>query len=321
MKILLHIPHQAQAATWQKAFAETLPHADIRLWKEGDDEAADYMALWKPPIELLRPRAELKAMFNLGAGVDAIWKQNQATLPAPLIRLVDAGMAEQMRNYILHATLHYLYDFDVYNKQQAQSIWHADSRSHQHPLPLARQQRIGIIGCGALGGFVLQQLHQLGFDVHGYARHAKPALQAQGIPISVGEQNWIHFLNNTRILVNLAPLTPATQGFLNADVFAQLQYGAALINVARGGQVVDADLLAALDSGQLRGATLDVFAVEPLPTQHPFWHHPKIRITPHIAAVTQIHDSVQQVAQNIHAIEQGTQPHQLAGFVDPARQY
>ncbi|AWO78827.1 glyoxylate/hydroxypyruvate reductase GhrA [Serratia marcescens] len=302
------------AQEWLAGIKQRLPQAEIREWQRGDERPADYALVWRPPHEMLANRRDLKAVFALGAGVDAILDQERkhpGTLPAgvPLLRLEDTGMAQQMQEYALSYVLRYFRRFDEYQAFQQRQEWQP---LDPHSLD---DFTIGILGAGVLGQSVARKLAEFGFRVRCWSRSAK---QIDGVQSFAGEAQRAAFLDGVKLLINLLPNTPETVGILNRELFAQLSTGAYLINIARGAHLVEADLLAALEQGQLAAATLDVFAREPLPQDHPFWRHPRVTITPHIAAITLPQQAMDQIAANIRALEAGHAP---AGVVDRQRGY
>ncbi|MGK8678254.1 glyoxylate/hydroxypyruvate reductase GhrA [Serratia marcescens] len=302
------------AQEWLAGIKQRLPQAEIREWQRGDERPADYALVWRPPHEMLANRRDLKAVFALGAGVDAILDQERkhpGTLPAgvPLLRLEDTGMAQQMQEYALSYVLRYFRRFDEYQALQQRQEWQP---LDPHSLD---DFTIGILGAGVLGQSVARKLTEFGFSVRCWSRSAK---QIDGVQSFAGEAQCAAFLDGVKLVINLLPNTPETVGILNRELFAQLSTGAYLINIARGAHLVEADLLAALEQGQLAAATLDVFAREPLPQDHPFWRHPRVTITPHIAAITLPQQAMDQIAANIRALEAGHAP---AGVVDRERGY
>ncbi|BEO17867.1 glyoxylate/hydroxypyruvate reductase A [Serratia marcescens] len=302
------------AQEWLAGIKQRLPQAEIREWQRGDERPADYALVWRPPHEMLANRRDLKAVFALGAGVDAILDQERkhpGTLPAgvPLLRLEDTGMAQQMQEYALSYALRYFRRFDEYQALQQRQEWQP---LDPHSLD---DFTIGILGAGVLGQSVARKLTEFGFRVRCWSRSAK---HIDGVQSFAGEAQRAAFLDGVKLLINLLPNTPETIGILNRELFAQLSTGAYLINIARGAHLVEADLLAALEQGQLAAATLDVFAREPLPQDHPFWRHPRVTITPHIAAITLPQQAMDQIAANIRALEAGHAP---AGVVDRQRGY
>ncbi len=313
MNILFYAyPHDAQP--WMQCLQQHLPEAHIRLWTPGDDHAADYLITRHPPAHLLIDRPDLKAVFNLGAGVDSLLQALQdpiATLPdrIPLVRLEDAGMASQMVDYVLHAVLHHYCRFEEYGNYRRQGQWHvlsAPSKNHFH---------IGILGLGVLGSAVACALASLGFDVRGWSRREKPEAK---VPCKHGAQGLPQFLQGLNCLINLLPLTPETENILNRRLFQPLAPGAYLINVARGAHLLEADLLEAIHTGTLSGARLDVMRFEPLPVDHPFWQEPRISITPHISAVNLLEPSMQQIAEKIHTLRRGEG---ISGVIDRQHHY
>ncbi|AIO34230.1 glyoxylate/hydroxypyruvate reductase A [Burkholderia pseudomultivorans] len=313
MKILFHSPHQ-EAAAWRDELARALPEAELRAWQPGDTAPADYALVWRAPREFFAPRDGLRAIFNLGAGVDALLALDHAhpgTLPrhVPLVRLEDSGMAQQMIEYVTHAVLRYLRRFDEYEALQRARRWQA-----LEPHPRA-SFTVAVLGLGVLGAQVARALAALGLPVRGYSRSPK---QLDGIETFAGEHAFDACIDGAKVLVNLLPSTPDTDGILCARTFARLAPGAYLVNVARGAHLVDADLLDALASGRIAAATLDVFHREPLPADHPFWAAPRITITPHSSAETLRAEAVEQIAGKIRAFERG-EP--VGGIVDYARGY
>ena len=292
------------AQIWLDGMRKRLPEANIRQWQPGDDKPADYALVWQPPFEMLATRQDLRGVFALGAGVDAILAQERAnpgTLPkgVPLVRLEDTGMALQMEEYAAAAALRYFRRFDEYDLQQRQGVW-------QYLAPHdASQFVVGVLGAGVLGGKVAERLASFGLQVRCWSRTEKHYSDVQSF---FGQDQFASFLQGTQLLINLLPNTPETVGILDQSLFAQLNAGAYIINLARGAHMKEDDLLAALESGQVAAATLDVFAKEPLATDHPFWKHPRVTITPHIAAITLPEVAMDYVAQNILAIEAGKTP-------------
>ncbi|MCK8564617.1 glyoxylate/hydroxypyruvate reductase GhrA [Yersinia ruckeri] len=313
MNIIFHHPF-VEAQQWLNGMQSRLPKATIRQWQRGDNKPADYAMVWLPPHEMLVNRQQLKGIFVLGAGVDAILDQERrhpGTLPAgvPLIRLEDTGMALQMQEYAVSSTLRYFRRMDEYQLQQEQKLWQPLT-PHQHD-----QFVVGVMGAGVLGQSVARKLSEFGFKVRSWSRTAK---QISGVESFAGNKALPDFLRGTQLLINLLPSTPETIGILSDSLFSQLNKQAYLINLARGAHLLEKDLLAAMKTGQIAAAMLDVFAEEPLPSMHPFWTHPRITLTPHIAAVTLPEVAMDQVAENIKSMEADRSP---VGRVDVARGY
>ncbi len=281
---------------------------------DADAAQADVALVWRPPAAFFAEQRQLKLVFNLGAGVDALLAMPAFPRDVPLLRLEDAGMSEALAEYVLAAVLRVYRGFDRYAELQRQARW--------QPLPLREKAdvRIGVLGLGVIGGAIAQTLARHGFAVRGYARSAKnvDGVQCLHGRLTVEDRAFTGFLDGLDVLVSVLPLTDDTRGVLDARVFSRLAAGAQVINVGRGASLQDADLLAAIDSGQLGGATLDVFAEEPLPPAHPFWSQPKILVTPHVSAVTQLAPSVRQVVRKLAAWSRGEA---VSGQVDPSRGY
>lgn len=296
-----------KAEPWLAALRAALPQAQIEVWAPGAP-AGDYAVVWAPPQEFLDEQPQLKALFNLGAGVDAL-TQLQLPPQTRLVRLDDAGMSVQMAEYVVHALIRHFREFDAYAADVAQGKWSYRKPRRREDFP------VGIMGLGVLGQRVARAVHAFEFPVLGWSRSPK---QLHGVRCYAGAAQLAEFLAETKVLVCLLPLTAQTQGILRRETLAQLQPGGYLINVARGAHLVEEDLIPLLDSGQLAGATLDVFRQEPLPAGHPFWRHPKITVTPHTAARTLRDESVAQIAEKIQRLERG-EP--IAGIVDPTKGY
>ena len=229
-----------------------------------------------------------------------------------VVRLDDAGMSVQMAEYVCHALIRHFREFDHYAADVAQGKW-----SYRRPHSRA-EYPVGVMGLGALGTRVAQAVAQFDFPVNGWSRTPR---ELPGVRCFAGAEGLNGFLAASRVLVNLLPLTPDTRDILNRDTLSRLRAGGYLINVARGAHLVDDDLIALLDSGHLAGATLDVFRVEPLPAEHPFWRHPKVTVTPHTSARTLRAESIAQIATKIHRLLAGESIDNLPGVVDSARGY
>ena len=292
---------------WLPGLREALPGAQIDLWQPGAPPA-DYAIVWKPPQQLLDEQTQLKALFNTGAGVDALVKLK---LPSdvPIIRLDDAGMSVQMAEYVCHALIRHFREFDGYEADMEQGRW-----SYRKPRSRA-EFPVGVLGLGVLGERVARAVAQFEFPVNGWSNSPKAVA---GVQCFHGADQLDDFLSASRVLVCLLPLTAETEDLLNHDRLSRLQPGGYVINVARGAHIVDADLLALLDSGHLAGATLDVFRTEPLPAAHPFWKHPKLTLTPHTSARTLRSESIAQIAGKIAALQRGET---VAGLVNLQRGY
>ncbi len=293
--------------SWLQGLQAALPDAEVTLWSAGAP-AADYAVVWAPPQQFFDEQQQLKAVFNIGAGVDALLK---LSLPpqAKIVRLDDAGMSVQMAEYVCHAVIRHFREFDAYEADTRQGKWSFRKPRSRADFP------VGIMGLGVLGERVARALATFEFSVNGWSRSPKTV---DGVQCFSGAQGFNDFLFASRVLVCLLPLTPDTRDVMNRDTLSQLQPGGYVINVARGAHLVDDDLLALLDNGHLAGATLDVFRTEPLPADHPFWTHPGITVTPHTSARTLRSESIAQIAGKMMALQRG-EP--VAGVVEACRGY
>jgi glyoxylate/hydroxypyruvate reductase len=296
-----------KAEPWLAGLSAALPGAHISAWEPGAP-LAEHAVVWAPPQAFFDEQTQLKGVFNIGAGVDALLK---VRLPAQatVVRLDDAGMSVQMAEYVCHAVIRHFRELDGYEVDARQGRW-----SYRKPRRRA-EFAVGVMGLGVLGARVAQALRGFEFPVNGWSRSARAIEGVQGY---AGEAQLDDFLRASTVLVNLLPLTPATQDIMRLETLSKLKPGAYVINVARGAHLVEDDLIALLDSGHLAGATLDVFRTEPLAPAHPFWQHPKITITPHTSARTLRDESIAQIAGKILALERG-EP--IAGVVDVVRGY
>lgn len=298
---------------WIRELEKQLPGARVREWKAGDNQPADYALVWHPPVEMLQGRA-LKAVFALGAGVDSILSKlrdhpDMLPLSIPLFRLEDTGMGRQMQEYAMSQVLHWFRRFDDYQALKLASRW--------QPLPEYRADEftIGIMGAGVLGAKVAESLQPWGFPLRVWSRSRKSWPQVQSF---AGQAELGGFLQGTRVLINLLPNTAETVGIINQTLLAQLPDESYLLNLARGVHVVEEDLLAALNNGKLKGAMLDVFSREPLPQESPLWAHPRVAMTPHVAAVTRPMEAIAYIAGTISRLERGES---VSGQVNRQRGY
>ncbi|MBW2412778.1 MAG: glyoxylate/hydroxypyruvate reductase A [Deltaproteobacteria bacterium] len=273
------------------------PDLDVRIWPQtGNADDIELALTWHHPIGEFAKFKKLKCIASLGAGVDHIFRDSELPEGVPVTRVVQSSMSQFMSEYVILAVLHYCRQFDIYKDDQAAKRWHS-----RIPL-LARDICIGIMGLGQLGADAARKLAQLEFNVAGWSRTPKTI---DGVESYAGNDALGEFLSRANILVCLLPLTPATTGILNSSTFEKLPAGAYIINVARGAHLIEDDLLAALDSGHLSGACLDVFQTEPLPEDHPFWSHPKILITPHISSITDPISVMPQILENYRRMKSG----------------
>ena len=300
----------AATARWRPLLAELLPGHEIRYWPEiGDRKAIDYALVWHPEPGLLATLPNLKMIFGLGAGIDHLLRDPDLPRDVPIVRLVDPYMTDAMSEYVALSVLRlHRQDLD-YLAQQRAEIWLEREQKN------AAERPVGILGFGTLGRDAGRKLRALGFDVAGWSRTEKPL---PGFATFAGADGFDRLLARSEIVVCLLPLTAATRGILDARAFALMPPGAAIVNAGRGGHLIEADLLAALDSGRLSGAVLDVFDDEPLPPAHPFWRHPRVIVTPHVAAETHPPTAAPLVRDAIRQCEAGLP---IANRVDLARGY
>jgi glyoxylate/hydroxypyruvate reductase len=296
-----------KAEPWLDSLRAAFSDASVDVWKPGAP-AADYAVVWAPPQTFLDEQPALKAMFNIGAGVDALLKLRMSET-TKIVRLDDAGMSVQMAEFVCHAVIRHFREFDAYEADVKQGQWSFRKPRARADFP------VGVMGLGVLGERVAKALAVFDFPVHGWSRSPKTL---EGVVCHSGVERFHTFLSSCRVLVNLLPLTRETENILNRDHLSRLIPGGYVINVARGAHLVEDDLVSLLDSGHLAGAALDVFRTEPLPADHPFWTHPKISVTPHTSARTLREESIAQIVGKIRTLERGES---IAGIVDPKRGY
>lgn len=297
-------------ARWRQLLPAAMPEREFRFWPElGDPAAIEFALVWQPEPGLLARLPNLRLIVCLGAGVDALLADPTLPRHAPIVRLVDPYMTDAMSEYVVWQVLR-LHRQDLgYLAQQRAGEW------RERPQKNAADRPVGILGFGTMGQDAGRKLQALGFPVAGWSRSAKTV---PGFRTFAGAEGFGAILVQSEILVCLLPLTAETEGILDATAFARLPHGAMLVNAGRGRHLVEADLLAALDSGRISAAALDVFRNEPLPPAHPFWRHPRIAVTPHVAAETHPPTAVAMVGDAIAQLEAGLP---LANRVDPARGY
>jgi glyoxylate/hydroxypyruvate reductase A len=282
---------------WADALTANYPELKTVNWPyKGDPAKIDYALVWQPPRGELKRYPNLKAIFSVGAGVDHLASDPDLPEGVPVVRMVEPGLTAGMSEYVVLAVLnHHRFILD-YAAQRREKVW------AEIPQLPAEARQVGVLGLGVLGRDALETLKPFGFRLAGWSRSPK---SITGVTCFHGSGGLGEFLAGSDILVCLLPLTAETTGILDKETFAKLPAGAAVINVGRGGQLVEEDLLAALDSGHLSGATLDVFQKEPLPKKHPFWTHPRVFMTPHIASMTVPESAVRAVVANIQRLEAG----------------
>lgn len=306
---ILYRSDAPRAAAWASYFAEHAPDLDFRVWPDaGKLDEVEYLIAWQAPAEFLATLPRLKVLFSSGAGVDHV---DFSAVPAriPVVRMVEPGIINGMVEYVSLAVLALHRDFFDYVAAKAARVW--------NPLevPPASARSIGVMGMGSLGRAVLERLGTYGFRLRGWNRSLR---RMDGVESFAGPDQLQPFLEGCDVLICLLPLTPTTRGILNRKLFAALPAGAALINVGRGPHLVDADLREALDSGQLSRAILDVTDPEPLPAEHPYWMHPRVLVTPHVASMTQPESAAPILLENLRRHQRG-EP--LLNVIDRSRGY
>jgi len=310
---------ETTAETWTAALRAALERQGVAAdvwWRDAlrmnaDDSApqAEAAVVWRPPPALFAEQRRLRAVFNLGAGVDALLAVPGLPPHVEIYRLEDAGMARALSEYVLAAVLRTYRRFDHYAAHQSQQRWKPE------PLPAREHFTVGVLGLGVIGADIAATLARHGFTVRGHAQTRK---SIEGVECRAGEAEFASFLDGLDVLVSVLPDTATTRGRLDRGVLERLAPGAHLINVGRGSALVEADLLALLEAGHLGGATLDVFATEPLPADHLFWTRRDIVITPHVAAETELEPAIAQVADKLARWSRGEA---VTGAVDRGRGY
>lgn len=300
----------AREAWWLRHMQALLPEVDCRPWSDpGDPEEIEIAVVWKPPAGGLRRFPNLKLIVSIGAGIDHVLADPELPRHVPILRTTGDDLTVRMREYVLLHVLRLHRRLPDIEAAQGRREW------LQLVNPPAHERKVGVMGLGRLGADCSRALRAVGFDVAGWSRRPK---SFDGIVSYAGDEELDRFLARTEILVCLLPLTPETEGILNAELFDRLPPGAAVINAARGGHLVEADLLDALDRGQIGAATLDVFRTEPLPASSPFWDHPKVLVTPHVASLIDPETGGKTIADNLRKFLKG-EP--LPDLVDLERGY
>ncbi len=302
--------HSNQAVEF---FKKQLPEHSIHPWPHINckPEELDYAICWQPPENFFDGATNLKSVLSMAAGVDHLLQHPGLPAKVPLIRLCDAGMGQKIAEYVHFGVLRAHRNFDLYRTQQDRREWRAQ------PDIDAGNYHVGVMGFGVIGQVVAKHLYSAGYHVSAWKR--SPVTESY--PFEIFTRDRKAFLDNLDVLVCVLPLTDETRNMIDADLLSALPAGAHFINVGRGSQVVESDLLHALDKNHLRSALLDVCVEEPLPADHKLWMHPNVTLTPHVAGPTQLQLSVDQIVQSIQAIESGQAPELLAGAVNNTAGY
>ena len=292
--VLKTVPEHARV--WHDVFAQEAPEMCLIDWAEGTrfPGVGDF-AGWKPPADLAAQMPDLRLVFSVGAGIDHLPLES---LPehVHIVRMVAPDVTRSMVEYVTLGVLALHRDLVLYASETQRGVW------KPRAIRTARSTHVGILGLGVLGSAAATALAGFGFEVRGWARSPKTI---DGVTCFAGRAALPDFLSQCDILVCLLPLTPDTRGLLDRDLFASLPVGAALLNAGRGAHVVERDLIAALDTGQLRAAVLDVLSEEPPPAKHPLLNHPRILVTPHSASASQPDDAARQMMAAVRALRDG----------------
>jgi len=306
---VLYRADRSRAPAWARFFAATAPDIEFRVWPDvGDLTQVKYLIAWDAPASFLATLPNLQVLFSSGAGVDHI---DCSAVPPhiQIVRMVEPGIVNGMIEYVTMSVLALHRDLFDYIRAQADAVWQAIA------VRPASARTVGVMGLGVLGQAVLERLRAFEFQLCGWNRSPK---EIPGVTCYAGEASLDRFLARCDILICLLPLTPATRGILNSRLFASLPRGASIINVGRGAHLDNQALLEALDSGHLSAAILDVVEPEPLPKSHPFWHHPRIRLTPHVACMTQPETAAPVLLENLRRHRRGEALH---GLIDRSKGY
>ncbi|MPZ11278.1 MAG: glyoxylate/hydroxypyruvate reductase A [Kiloniellaceae bacterium] len=310
MSLVVRVGSAARAPWWRDTLQSLLPEVDVRLWDDpGDRSKVEYAVVWQPPPGGLKSFPNLKVIVSMGAGIDHVLRDPELPRHLPIIRTVGPDLRQRMREYVL---LHVL---RLHRRLPETEASFRRKEWNQLITPVAPERPVGVLGLGNMGADSASHLAHIGFEVHGWSRRPK---NVAGVICHSAAEGLDRLLKRVEILVCLLPLTPQTTGILNKELFAKLPEGACLINAGRGQHLVEEDLIPALDSGQLGGATLDVLQVEPAAEDHPFWTHPKILLTPHIASLIDPEVGSRLIAANLKLFMAGKP---VPDMVDVAQGY
>lgn len=301
MTILLN-NHGYDNESWRREISRQLPELPVKIFGEPiDPDEVAYAMVWNHPAGDLRRYPNLKAIFSLGAGAEHFVADT--SLPdVPVILLADPAVARDMAAHVLYWVLTFHRRYADYRAQQKERVWNRKSI-----VPTA-QFRVGIFGLGRIGTEVASRIRDFGYAVSGWDGSQR---QIESVDCYSGMDTLSEFLDSTHVIVNALPLSPKTRHFLDAGIFAGMRQGGFFINISRGAVVHDDGLLDALDSGHLAGAALDAFAEEPLPTEHRYWSHPRVFVTPHMSGATFPSSAVAVIANNVRRLERGLEVYPL----------
>ena len=280
----------ANPEPWINALKKADPEVEVIMHDDLQDRSQVEFALaWNHPPGIFMTFPNLKTISSMGAGVDHLLKDQNIPAQVNIVRIIDPLLSQDMYEFALAVIMNRMKNLGLFRENQQQKIW--KKKRYQR----IADARVGVMGTGIIGNHVAENLAKVGFSVSGWSRS-----EGQPTPCKkyFGQNQLEAFLNNTDILISLLPLTPETRGILNKNTLGMLPAGAWVVNLGRGPLLVDEDLINLLDSGHLAGANLDVFHREPLPEDHPFWLHPKVNITPHIASLTDPESVAPQIIEN-----------------------
>jgi glyoxylate/hydroxypyruvate reductase len=296
MSILL-ICNNKDPKPWAEALDEKLPAERIEIFPEVEnDKSVEFIICWRPEKNIFKRFPNLKAIQSLGASVNHIFDTNRVRDNIQVSRIIDSQLSQDIFEFTLAATLNHIRRLNTYARLQEMKAW--------IPMPYRsiKKTTVSILGLGKIGGYVAKKFAAMGFKVQGWSTSVK---KIPGVKSFTGKEGLYKLLENTEVLINILPLTKETKGILNRRTMSRLKSDAYIINAGRGEHIVEKSLLEQIKRTHISGALLDVFYEEPLPIEHPFWNHSEIRITPHIAALTNIKTSIGQIVENYNCLKKG----------------
>lgn len=303
------VASQRDVSEWKSGLESLAPHIEVNVWPDvTDPDSVEGAIVWNHPHGALNDYKNLKFISSMGAGVDHVFTDKHLPENVPVTRIIDERLTITMSNYIISAIMYFHRRLPKYLADKKEHRW-------DQAADPERELHIGIMGMGVMGKDIAKKLALLNFDVHGYSNSLK---NIDGVKSYAGENQLAEFLKNINTLVCLLPLTTATENILNIGLFGKMKKGSFLINVARGKHLKEEDLLLAIKKEYISGAFIDVFREEPLPKDHPFWSHPDIMMTPHIASITNPSAAIPQVLENYERSKRGGE---LINQVNPERGY
>lgn len=310
MSVAIYTKNEKQSARWQEVLRRELPDLSIEVYPSIKDfSKIKLLVCWKPYKGLIERFPNLKAIQSLGAGVDHIFKENTVASGIQVSKVVDHQLRQDMWEHALSIIMADMKNLRLYQERQKEKIWKPKRYKRMKDVS------IGILGLGSIGSYVASRFAEMGFSVQGWSRSDK---DIDGVESSCGEAGLKNLCSSVDYLVNILPLTEATRGILNDDLFSLMKPSSYLVNIGRGAHVVEEDLLKCLEEEVIRGAALDVFSTEPLPENSAFWHRAGVTITPHVASLTHIDSVYPQVVENVKRLEANLP---LLNAIDVRREY